>query len=280
VSDLKKIIQMNSNNTKVINLGKTHEERMPEKLKEYRIDTNEDLKEAISFYLIKKCEKEGGGKRRTIIFANTVDQTMRLAGVLRSLLPENGKLFTLYAKMIQRQRLRNLERFANSDAGVLVATDVACRGLDIPLVEQVIHFTVPISSDTYIHRSGRTARAGKDGISILLVSPDEHANQLKKICRQLGNKPHDIPEYPFKADVIHRLIKPACDDAKELDKLMLKNRRAGSNNKFVLQLAEAFEVGDDVLDEHLADKTDREENRKIKKLQEFLKDFQEKKFYL
>ena len=61
---------------------------------------------------------------------------------------------------------------------------------------------------------------------------------------------------------------------------MLKNRRAGSNNKFVLQLAEAFEVGDDVLDEHLADKTDRDENRKIKKLQELLKDFQEKKFYL
>ena len=45
---------------------------------------------------------------------------MRLAGVLRSLLPENGKLFTLYAKMIQRQRLRNLERFANSEAGSLV----------------------------------------------------------------------------------------------------------------------------------------------------------------
>lgn len=71
VSDLKKIIQMNSGNTKVINLGKTHEERMPEKLKEFRIDTNDDLKEAISFYLIKKCEKEGEGKRRTIIFANT-----------------------------------------------------------------------------------------------------------------------------------------------------------------------------------------------------------------
>jgi len=68
-------------------------------------------------------------------------------------------------------------RFASSSNGVLIATDVAARGLDIPSVDHVIHFQLPRTADAYIHRSGRTARAKQDGFSLQMVSPEERGMQ-------------------------------------------------------------------------------------------------------
>lgn len=67
----------------------------------------------------------------------------------------------------------------------MVATDVAARGLDIPSIEHVIHYQIPRTSESYVHRSGRTARASKDGITILLIEPSEISNYIK-LCRTLG----------------------------------------------------------------------------------------------
>ena len=77
--------------------------------------------------------------------------------------------------MPQKARLRAIERFqaetgANS---ILIATDVAARGLDIPLVDLIVHYHVPHAADMYVHRSGRTARAERSGQSILLCAPEE-----------------------------------------------------------------------------------------------------------
>ena len=79
----------------------------------------------------------------------------------------------LHAQQQQRQRLKALDRFKASEQGVLVATDVAARGLDVRGVATVVHFQLPASADTYIHRSGRTGRAAEAGVSIALVSPKE-----------------------------------------------------------------------------------------------------------
>ena len=62
-----------------------------------------------------------------------------------------------------------MDRFSDSSNGFLIATDVAARGLDIPNVEHVVHYQVPRTSESYIHRSGRTARATKQGLSLLLA---------------------------------------------------------------------------------------------------------------
>lgn len=77
--------------------------------------------------------------------------------------------------MPQKARLRSIERFSAPSASntILVATDVAARGLDIPLVDLVLHYHVPHAADMYVHRSGRTARAERSGESILLCSPEE-----------------------------------------------------------------------------------------------------------
>lgn len=79
----------------------------------------------------------------------------------------------LHSIMSQHERARTLHRFRNSQACVLIATDVASRGLDLPQVQLVINHNVPRSSKTYTHRVGRTARAGNSGTAITLVSQFE-----------------------------------------------------------------------------------------------------------
>jgi ATP-dependent RNA helicase DDX24/MAK5 len=81
--------------------------------------------------------------------------------------------------------LLNSHRFASSKTGVLIATDVAARGLDIPSVDHVIHFQLPRTADAYIHRSGRTARAKRDGFSLQMCSPEEMGMQ-KALMKSLG----------------------------------------------------------------------------------------------
>lgn len=75
-------------------------------------------------------------------------------------------------------------RFRDTEDAILIATDVAARGLDIPSVEHVLHYQTPRTSEGYVHRSGRTARASKQGITVLLIEPNELHNYLK-LCRTL-----------------------------------------------------------------------------------------------
>ena len=73
-----------------------------------------------------------------------------------------------------KARLRSIERFSSpSSPTILIATDIAARGLDIPSVQLVVHYHLPRTADMYVHRSGRTARAEKSGSSILLCAPEE-----------------------------------------------------------------------------------------------------------
>lgn len=106
----------------------------------------------------------------TMVFTNSINTTKRLAQFLREL---EVKTYKLYSGMEQKHRLSALEKFKEDKHGVLIATDVAARGLDIPAVQHVVHYHVPKSADLYVHRSGRTARAGLDGVSVVLCSPDE-----------------------------------------------------------------------------------------------------------
>ncbi len=97
---------------------------------------------------------------RTLIFVNSIKTARRLDGLLRAL---ELNCRTIHAQLQQRQRLRALESYQAASDGVLVATDVAARGLDISKIQYVIHYDIARSPQVYIHRSGRTARAGEAG---------------------------------------------------------------------------------------------------------------------
>lgn len=131
------------------------------------------------FYVYYFLQKHPG---RTLIFCNSIGCVKRLANLLTIL---GCASLPLHATMQQRQRLKNLERFRDNPLGILVATDVAARGLDIPSVEHVLHYQTPRTSESYVHRSGRTARASKEGITILLIEPNE-VNCYVKMCSTLG----------------------------------------------------------------------------------------------
>ncbi|CAN7941394.1 unnamed protein product [Ixodes pacificus] len=138
---------------------------------------------------------------RTLVFCNSIDSVRRLVSVL-DLLQCNP--LPLHAQMQQRQRLKNLDRFRSSPTGLLLATDVAARGLDIEGIEHVIHFQVPRTAEVYVHRSGRTARAASDGLSVMLMEPRE-LPVYRKICRTLGRE-EDLPDFPVDSDVLKAVL--------------------------------------------------------------------------
>ena len=102
-----------------------------------------------------------------IVFTRTVHDAQRLSIVLRLL---GLSAIPLHGQLSQSARLGALNKFRSGGRSVLVATDVASRGLDIPLVDVVINFDVPQHSKDYIHRVGRTARAGRAGKSITFIT--------------------------------------------------------------------------------------------------------------
>ena len=119
---------------------------------------------------------------RTIVFCNSIECVKRIASVLSHL---NITPVMLHGKMEQKQRLKNLENFQKNEDSIMVTTQVAARGLDIPNVQHVIHYQVPTTGEDYVHRSGRTARVDKEGLSILIVSPEE-VKFFVKLQKTLG----------------------------------------------------------------------------------------------
>lgn len=250
---LQKVIDMlQIKNPKIVDI--TKETGTANSLTECRIACTIDHKDYYLYYFLKRHSG------RTLVFCNSIGCVKRLA-TLFGILECNP--LPLHANMIQRQRLKNLERFQADENGLLIATDVAARGLDIPNIEHVIHYQVPRTSESYVHRSGRTARAQKEGITVLMMEPSEKQN-YSKLCRTLG-RTEDIPTFP----VIDRLlvaVKERVDVAREIDSLELKCRR---NNVHKGWLQKAVEDMDIVLDEEQLEST--MESKEIADLRRLLK---------
>ncbi|KAL4749776.1 hypothetical protein BDW72DRAFT_213842 [Aspergillus terricola var. indicus] len=126
-------------------------------------------------------------KHRTLVFTNSISAVRRITQLLQTLqLPA----LALHSSMAQKARLRSVERFSSSSANsgtVLVATDVAARGLDIKGIDFVVHYHAPRTADTYVHRSGRTARAGASGKSVIICSPEEMVGVVRLAAKVHAN---------------------------------------------------------------------------------------------
>lgn len=120
----------------------------------------------------------------TIVFCRTRHGSDRLA---RQLAQRGVNAAAIHGGHAQGRRTRTLQQFTNGRVQALVATDVAARGIHVADVASVVHFDPPENHKAYLHRSGRTARAGQTGFVVSLIQPDQVAN-TKKIQRQLGLK--------------------------------------------------------------------------------------------
>jgi ATP-dependent RNA helicase DeaD len=121
-------------------------------------------------------------KKQTIIFAATKQRTQTLAGELKQ---EGFRAITIHGDLSQKQRDNAMYRFKKGAEDILVATDIAARGIDVPAVGHIINYDIPEDPLIYFHRIGRTARAGATGKAISLVSRDR-LRAFERILRQTG----------------------------------------------------------------------------------------------
>ncbi|KAK2461248.1 hypothetical protein APHAL10511_006775 [Amanita phalloides] len=174
---------------------------------------------------------------RTLIFLSSIDGIRRLAPLVELL---NIKAFPLHSQLEQRQRLKNLDRFKSINNSVLLATDIAARGLDIPAVDHVIHYQVPRTADAYIHRNGRTARAMRKGFALLMCAPDER-KIVKGLFTSLGRDENGIPEMTFELSLMDKL-KARIQLARQIDVAQHKVRKVRHDRRWMKETAEALGV--------------------------------------
>ncbi|MEY4474960.1 MAG: hypothetical protein RL248_727 [Pseudomonadota bacterium] len=142
----------------------------------YRAD-NIEHKTALLVHLLKQPEVQ-----KSIIFVRTREKVHQLVSWLR----EAGiNAWFLEGEMVQAKRTEAVIRLSDGRVNVLVATDIASRGLDIDDISHVFNFDLPLTSDVYLHRIGRTGRAGRKGVAISLVEAHDHV-LLGKIGRYLN----------------------------------------------------------------------------------------------
>ncbi|PKI83038.1 Rrp3p [Malassezia vespertilionis] len=138
-------------------------------------------------YLVHLANEQAG--HSIIVFTRTVHDAQRLAVMLRLL---GFSAIPLHGQLSQTARLGALNKFKSGGRDIMVCTDVAARGLDIPAVDLVINFDIPTHSKDYIHRVGRTARAGRQGRSVTLVTQYD-IELLQRIETAIGKRLEEFP---------------------------------------------------------------------------------------
>lgn len=150
------------------------------------------------FHYLKEAEKEGklldllltveGGS--VLVFTKTRRKAGSLTCRLKAL---NILAEEIHGDISQSQRVRTLNRFRSGEFNVLVATDVAARGLDVPALSHVINYDLPMLAEDYIHRIGRTGRAGRSGIAHSFVSNDQRhlVREIDRILQRAGQDDSD-----------------------------------------------------------------------------------------
>ena len=147
---------------------------------DYRTD-DDNIPDRVHLYTVTSPEKDkldslkrlllSLGNESTIVFLNYRESVERVAIFLK----ENGFIVSWYhGGLEQDEREAALYRFSNGSAPILVSTDLASRGLDIPDVDNIIHYHFPETEDSYVHRVGRTARWDKEGRTFFILGPEEH----------------------------------------------------------------------------------------------------------
>ncbi len=165
------------------------------------IDEFDKCLECIRLYTVTSSDKDklevlkklllSLGDKSSIVFLNYRDSVERTATFLK------GEGFTIswfHGGLEQREREAALYRFSNGSAPILVSTDLASRGLDIPDVDNIIHYHFPETEDSYVHRVGRTARWDKEGRTFFILGPEEHLPEYVSNEHEEYKIPESLPK--------------------------------------------------------------------------------------
>ncbi|KAK4263620.1 hypothetical protein QN277_029009 [Acacia crassicarpa] len=200
------------------------------KLEESFIECKEEDKDAYLYYIL-TVHRQG----RTIVFCTSIAALRHISSLLRIL---GINAWTLHAQMQQRARFKAIDRFREDENGILVATDVAARGLDIPGVRAVVHYQLPHSADVYVHRSGRTARASAEGCSIALISPKD-TTKFASLCKSFSKD--TFQRFPLENSYMPEVLK-RLSIARQIDKITRKDSQEKAQKSWFERNAESVEL--------------------------------------
>jgi ATP-dependent RNA helicase DDX24/MAK5 len=182
-------------------------------------------------------------RTRTLVFFNSISAVRRVTPFLQNLeLPAQS----LHSNMAQKARLRAIEKFTSAESSILIATDVAARGLDIAGVQLIIHYHLPRTAEMYVHRSGRTARGESIGSSIILCSPEENAGVKRLVGQVHEHRGPAASKYAMQViDIDRRIVsrlKPRVTLAKKIADVGVAKEKGRSDDQFFRDAAEELGV--------------------------------------
>ena len=160
-----------------------------ETIQQYIYYTNKSTKKDLLFHILKNKDI-----KQILIFSRTKHGADR---IVRTLKKKKINSAAIHGDKSQSQRQRTLKEFKENKLRVLVATDIAARGIDIDQLNYVLNYDIPNEAETYVHRIGRCGRAGNKGISISICEPEENT-YVKDIEKLISKKIDIINDNPFK----------------------------------------------------------------------------------
>jgi ATP-dependent RNA helicase RhlE len=166
-------------------------------IKQFIYYTNKSTKNDLLLHILSDQDLN-----QVLLFSRTKHGADRISKILKK---SNIKTAVIHGDKAQNQRQKALSQLKTGDVRVLVATDIAARGIDVEGLRYVINFDIPEVAETYIHRIGRSGRAGEDGISISICEPEEITNvkEIEKLIRQkievVGKNPYPQTDKPMSA---------------------------------------------------------------------------------
>ncbi|WP_017220997.1 DEAD/DEAH box helicase [Moritella dasanensis] len=171
-----------------------------------------------------------------IIFARTKTMTVELAEKLEA---RGYSAAALNGDLNQAMRERTVSRLKSGQLDIVIATDVAARGLDVPRIDLVINYDIPTDTESYVHRIGRTGRAGRKGTAILFAAPRER--RLLKAIERATRQPLTMMELPSRDDVTKKRIASFRDD---IVKMLAGDENLDFYKNLTAQLSEELEVSE------------------------------------
>ncbi|OWM85500.1 hypothetical protein CDL15_Pgr019124 [Punica granatum] len=194
--DPSKLAQLNLHHPLFLTAGKRRY-RFPEKLESYKLICESKLK---PIYLVSLLQSLGGEK--CIVFTSSVESTHRLCTLLNFFTDLQLKIKEYSGLQRQSVRSKTLKAFREGDVQVLVSSDAMTRGMDVEGVKNVVNYNMPPYIKTYIHRAGRTARAGQSGRCFTLLRKEE-VKRFKKLLQKADN--NSCPVYSVPSSSIESL---------------------------------------------------------------------------
>ena len=246
---------------------------LPSKLSIESYKCSSSLKDYYLYYILKTHISLSN--KHTIIFTNSISHTKKLFNIFSYFSSDFPSISLLHSKLQQQNRLKNIEKFQNNKKSILFCTDIGARGLDIKNIDLVIHYHIPLKSEIFVHRSGRTARANKNGTVVSLISEKE-IDLYRKIMKDLNLK-----EFVLKSINLDKIekIKSLFEFAKEIELKEFKKKKKKKEKKWFNSNAKKIDVDFDYDYFFNNDNNNNKENEKFlnKKRKENLK---KKQIYL